>query len=653
MQKVTNFLEQNVQWVAISLGTLFALWMAWSYIVNSPAKVEVDGQVYTAGELAKHTSETVASDLSSKIVNNTTIAMKVPRPADRFVEAMAWKGTTDQPLPQIVNSLPSEVWKAPAKTDPNAAPGTQQPQTDPSGQPIVANGMATLVMVPTPTADEARVGRSSVVVPPPPPPPVDPNNPNAPQPQPVAPPVDPVTGQPPTVDKEWVTQSFKIDMNQLLDAFKKANIPAGQVHQTAFLHVEIVRQELDGNKNPIGEPQPVKPLEVTANGQAVPPYPGDDASLRQPQAAYEAWAIQNTQHILQPMFYTVVKGDQWLPPGMEAAQQQTQWTLDTPPPGWQDDPAWRDAVMKHRQIQAKERAAQKRQATPRAPTGGGGRRSGGGAEREGGAPGFAPRDTARPAVPPRSSGGFESEGMQGVGTGFPGEGGFAPNVPNMPQPGTAYPTGMFDPAAWKQTAQVSQIQAWGHDVNIVPGKTYQYKMRYRIKNPLYNVGGNVAKSTKDTQIFACISEWSGWSKPVTVPEKTNFFVARGLVAGSSRVQFEVFKWEEGQQHSQIFDVQPGDALGAPMTVGNTEIDFSTGWYLVGVQGTNVLLSDKEGNVKIRNQKTDEGDVLYKQLRELVASAKLLQQQQNPGAVPGVPTVPGAAPGGGIPLPGGR
>src|SRR5215212_38699 len=137
MQKVTNFLEQNVQWVAISLGALFALWMAWGYIVNSPAKVEVDGQEYTAGQLEKHTAETVAADLSSKVVNNTTITMKVPRPADRFVEAMAWKGASDQPLPLVVNSLPAEVWKAPSKTDPNAPPGTQPPQVDPkTGQPV-------------------------------------------------------------------------------------------------------------------------------------------------------------------------------------------------------------------------------------------------------------------------------------------------------------------------------------------------------------------------------------------------------------------------------------------------------------------------------------------------------------------------------------
>jgi hypothetical protein len=133
---------------------------------------------------------------------------------------------------------------------------------------------------------------------------------------------------------------------------------------------------------------------------------------------------------------------------------------------------------------------------------------------------------------------------------------------------------------------------------------------------------------------------------VTVPEKTNFFVARGLVSGGSRVQFEVFKWEDGTQHAEMFDVSPGDVLGAP----KNNIDFSTGWTLVGVQNDNVLLVDKDGKLMIRNQKADEGVSLYKQLKNLVA----LAVKQNPtganaagpGGVPGVPPVGG----GSVPIP---
>src|SRR5215510_13617216 len=99
MQKLTNFLEQHVQWVAIGLGGLFALWMAWGYLINSPASVQVDGQPYTAGQVSKHTSETIAADLQGKINSNATVATKVPRPADRFMEAMTWKGAGDVPLP--------------------------------------------------------------------------------------------------------------------------------------------------------------------------------------------------------------------------------------------------------------------------------------------------------------------------------------------------------------------------------------------------------------------------------------------------------------------------------------------------------------------------------------------------------------------------
>lgn len=36
------------------------------------------------------------------------------------------------------------------------------------------------------------------------------------------------------------------------------------------------------------------------------------------------------------------------------------FTVDDPPPGWDQDPQWRDAVMKYRQERAKQRAEEKR-----------------------------------------------------------------------------------------------------------------------------------------------------------------------------------------------------------------------------------------------------------------------------------------------------
>ena len=42
MQKVTAFLEQHVQWIAIGLGALFCLYMIYGYVITPPAVAELD-----------------------------------------------------------------------------------------------------------------------------------------------------------------------------------------------------------------------------------------------------------------------------------------------------------------------------------------------------------------------------------------------------------------------------------------------------------------------------------------------------------------------------------------------------------------------------------------------------------------------------------
>ena len=39
MRKVLDFLEKNVQWLAIALGGVYLLWMVWSYVINPVVKV--------------------------------------------------------------------------------------------------------------------------------------------------------------------------------------------------------------------------------------------------------------------------------------------------------------------------------------------------------------------------------------------------------------------------------------------------------------------------------------------------------------------------------------------------------------------------------------------------------------------------------------
>ncbi len=579
MQKVTEILQKYVEWIAIGLGALFVIWMAYSYILQSPATVQVDGQTLGPGEVARHTQDTIAQQLQSKINNTAPITMAVPHPAQQFVEAMAWKAAPEKSLASIWTPLPANLAKS-AEQPGKQGPGGQQPL------PV---GVALLVAPPAPTPEQARVGRSTV------------NKPGG--------PADA------TMDIDWVTQSFTIPMGALNAAFQQAHIPQNipQLYSTCFLQLEMVRQEVDVNGKDVGPPTVVQLPANAPNGNAQQKYPGDKA----PQAdlvQYLSWAAQHTQQILRPDFYTVVKGDPWAAPGTQVAEQQQQYTLDNPPPGWQNDPAWHDAVMRHRQELYKQRLEQQRKSAPARPM-------------PSQFPSAAPalRDPARPAPPARVPNMDPPAAMPAAGEMRP-----AGTDPAAQAP---IPTGEFDPSKFNQPTLV-----WVHDLNVTPGKTYKYKLRYRIRNPLFGVS-NVAKDPQFANVFALVSEDSEWSKPVAVPAKTNFFVARNVVAGATSVQFEVFRWEDGVQHSTFFMVSPGDTIGSP----KDGIDYSTDWTLVGFQNdprtgnVQILLVDKEGTMMTRSSQADQANPLYKTLKDAANAARQASANANAGTGNGAVT----------------
>src|SRR5439155_27355897 len=136
MQKVTEFLEKNVQWVAIGLGALFVLFMVWTYVINPPAQVTIAGQQLGPGEVDPYTEEHVAQQLDSEMNKGGTITLVVPRHVQKFKDAMSWKDAV--PLSGI-----AEVWQAKTQDvqlpapppNPNAPPGTAVVQQNPQQQP--------------------------------------------------------------------------------------------------------------------------------------------------------------------------------------------------------------------------------------------------------------------------------------------------------------------------------------------------------------------------------------------------------------------------------------------------------------------------------------------------------------------------------------
>jgi hypothetical protein len=243
--------------------------------------------------------------------------------------------------------------------------------------------------------------------------------------------------------------------------------------------------------------------------------------------------------------------------------------------------------------------------------------------------------------------------------------GGAPTPANLPQPGTDYPTGEFDahdpkwttkpptvgpPGTPGTTSNLPNIDVWAHDDTVKAGKTYRYRMTYKMRNPIYG-GQNVAVDQKLSETFAITSKPSEWSTPVHIPELVNYFVQSSKSLNSNTVRFDVFRWDKGQQKQETFTVGPGDIVGGT----KNGVDFSTSWTLVDFRfddrqnDTQILLMNNvDGQLIARSYKADRDDALYKGLLEQVKQVKDLEAANAAATGTPVPGVrpPGARPPGG-------
>ncbi|MGB7159567.1 MAG: hypothetical protein WBD40_15985, partial [Tepidisphaeraceae bacterium] len=186
----------------------------------------------------------------------------------------------------------------------------------------------------------------------------------------------------------------------------------------------------------------------------------------------------------------------------------------------------------------------------------------------------------------------------------------------VPVPGAPAPV----PGA--PVVQPPEIEVWAHDDTVEPGKSYRYKMRYYIKNPLWQQVALVKQRAVADQ-FAIESAFSDWGSTVDVPPLTNFFIAGGVIGGRGRIRFELFTYKGGVQHSMSQEFGPGDEI----TGKNANADFATGHTLVDLRSdpksrdSVVYLTNDKGDTVVRSPKVDTNSALYKKLKEEVKAAQ--------------------------------
>jgi len=599
MQKVVDFLEKHVQWVALGLGGLYLLYMVWSYILTPPVTTEISGapDPLTPGTVDQYILDNRIRELNGRVNDTRTVDVAVPDFSEKFKEILNGGQAPMFDGAYYVDSKSSKIQykeEGPANDD---------------GTPI-GERVAALPAAPAPKLTDQGTGRSLVIEP------VIRGAPAAnKKPERARDNARAVADKPAGIDKDWVSIFYKISTVALEEAFKKSKLPE-EFQMTSILTVELIRERQlpDGSW---GEETVVKPAEFLQ----IQDFPANKAQ----QAFFADWAAKNITTIVQPNFYQISKGDLW--PPIELV-------------GDEIDPATkakREADQRRRLEERKRKQEQQRRMQQqRRPTNQRNRPGGG---IPGMMPGgmFAPRDNdrarnSRPAAAPPMMPGMMDPGMMMPGM-IPGMmPGDLPGMDRMPgaQPGRQtspnfkappLPPGVFNPA------QENDIEGWIHDDTVEPGNVYRYKVKYRIKNPVYEQTRLVAKPELAEQ-FAIESNASDWSDEVEVPPLSYFFIAGGISPNNNTVRFDVFKWTDGEWKMHSIDASPGDVITGEREDEETgeQLNFTTDITVVALHRDDrggpaqILLMDKAGVVETRDYATDQANPTYRELKQEVAAA---------------------------------
>ena len=589
MQKILDILERNVQWIALGIGGLLMLWAAYHYLAQPVAAVKVAGHDYAPGQIATFTAQTTASEIQKQIGDQTVPDIHPTDVAAVFNQQVG-------PALLEMNRNPLSAVAMNSKTGSTLIDNTPQ-------SPEGAIHLAALPVLPPAQPISATAGLSVVVEPPPAN--VVPANGRAAQ---------PVAAK--NRDLAWNVGFFKIKAADLKAAFAKPlnnqEVTDPNLYSTMFLQVQLQRQRatgVDANGAPVF-PEGDKGVET------VPPlriyqadlkkFPAESGALKA-KYDYLQWAGEHQEEIFQPAFYEVVAGTAWQRPEDAAAEAGGAAAPDNGGQNTTNPSDNPDAAPTQDAAPASGQIAPETQPHPSA--------RGRGAAQQ---PSYAPDDPGRPGN------GFAPGYYRGRGRNYRGfdprmmnrgPGAFNPgNFANGGQGGTIDPLNITD-----------DIEIWANDETVQPGQTYRYRIIYVMKNPIFMVV-NVADKQLVEQ-FALTSKPSDWTAPVTVPEKTKFWVAsikRSQAGGISlpQVTLDLFQWVSGTWKYSSNKLLPGDQVPG------------TNRMIVDVRGFDpverdkvVLLADASGEMSQRSQTTDAQEPEH---NDMLADAKAAEA--NPAGV---------------------
>jgi hypothetical protein len=591
MQKITRFLEANVEWIALLLAVGYLGWTVWSYLLNIPVSKELQGKEVTPATVDNYIDSHAADDLRRK----TQPGQDIPSfTVKDFGENLNKWIRLDPENPQELAGGDFDF--SPFDVNTLAGPGhamgipVDQLPTPPKPQPILtAAALDTVAPSGTNGAQPSAAGSKDV---------------------------------------RLVVAGFTIPWSQVYDQWNKAFGPPkpGQQPRLSPAEFQIVAVAAERWQK-IGDNwvQDSDSMHLL-NGADLPAFPAP--GNRQEAAAYMLALNKDQSSVVAPAIPTVIAGAVWKDPlqYLPGSANQTGSPGEEPSGMNNGSGNGRWSTITASDLSGTQYA---QYGAPRGGPPGGG---------YGGPPG----GMFRPPAPPQQQ---QAPPPQQATAIPPAEGTVDPKVvyvnPNQvitPPPISA----LKQPNIIGMPAVSPDLFVYIIDTSAQPGRTYRYRISYKVYNPLYNKPPQRVAANHQNWInqFDLESAMSDYSAEIQVPSQTYCYCGTPQGHGST-YPFEVFTWSDGKWQKETFNVDVGDPIGG----ADGGVDYTTGYTFVDRQldrnnKTHIYLVDQEGIVVLAK---DADSPEYKQ------NNQWMTQQSGAPTNPqmqGGPTAPGG--GGGYP-----
>ncbi|MEM1185960.1 MAG: hypothetical protein AAGI53_13295 [Planctomycetota bacterium] len=185
-----------------------------------------------------------------------------------------------------------------------------------------------------------------------------------------------------------------------------------------------------------------------------------------------------------------------------------------------------------------------------------------------------PRTPRQPATDPA--------GSTGVWT--------SPGMIQRNDPGTAArprpnrrPSASRNAAGGEGLLDQESADVWTHDLDVVPGATYRYRLRIGVNNPLFErgqlLGTDDPEALRAAESALAFTPWTDWTEPAEVDRKSYYFVTSGndvsLGRSAPSATVELYQMFYGYYRLATESVEPGDPLQARFRLPESLFTFDT------------------------------------------------------------------------------